>query len=190
MVRRTGRGVQKGGARAVGSYVPQLTKKVFEKYGFSTADLLTDWLSIVGPEWAAFTSPQRLKWPKAGGSSLHTFGQDGDGGGGRGATLVVRVDGGRALDVQYQSRQIIERINTYFGYRAIDELRLVQGPIAAASGLDGEGRNPVQRPKDVVGRQRLGIPDMKDEGLKAALERLGANVMAESAAKRGHNGQL
>ena len=46
-----------------------------------------------------------------------------------GATLVLRVDGARALDVQYKARQIIERINAYFGYAAVAELRIVQAPM-------------------------------------------------------------
>ncbi|MGA7117204.1 MAG: DciA family protein, partial [Hyphomicrobium sp.] len=48
-----------------------------------------------------------------------------------GATLVLRVDAARALDIQYNARQIIERINAYFGYRAIAELRILQAPLPA-----------------------------------------------------------
>ncbi|MFM1813822.1 MAG: hypothetical protein RLZ98_517 [Pseudomonadota bacterium] len=164
----------KRGASAVGSYLPQLTRKVFEKYGFSTADLLTDWPAIAGAELAAFTVPQQLKWPRKLGESENGVASER-----RGATLVLRVDGGRALDVQYQSRQIIERINGYFGYRAVSELRLVQAPIEAAK--------PVRKtpsPKDVIGSHKPELPEMKDEGLRAALERLGANVLAEKAARQ------
>ena len=50
--------------RAVGAFVPGLTRKSFEKYGFSTATLLTDWTVIVGAELAQFTLPERLKWPR------------------------------------------------------------------------------------------------------------------------------
>ncbi len=42
-------------ARVVGAFVPGLTRKSFEKYGFSTATLLTDWAIIVGKELAQFT---------------------------------------------------------------------------------------------------------------------------------------
>ena len=51
-------------ARAVGVFVPKLTRKAFEKYGFSAATLLTDWATIVGKELAGFTAPERLKWPR------------------------------------------------------------------------------------------------------------------------------
>ena len=36
------------GVKAVGSFVPRLTRKAFEKYGFSAATLITDWPTIVG----------------------------------------------------------------------------------------------------------------------------------------------
>lgn len=117
-------------AKSVGSFVPALTRKSFEKYGFSTATLLTDWAMIVGADLASFTLPERLKWPRG----VEAFAETEDADRGRpGATLVLRVDGPRAIDVQYQSAQIIERINAHFGYRAVSTMRFVQAPIAAAA---------------------------------------------------------
>ena len=113
-------------ARAVGSFVPKLTHKAFEKYGFSAATLITDWAMIVGEDVAGYTAPERLKWPRGVGIRDDVE----QGAEGRpGATLVLRVEPARALDVQYKARQLIERINAYFGYRAVAELRLVQAPL-------------------------------------------------------------
>ena len=56
------RGTYKG--RSVGTLVPKITQKVFEKFGFSTATLLTDWAVIVGRDLAVYTAPERLKWPR------------------------------------------------------------------------------------------------------------------------------
>lgn len=39
---------------------------------------------------------------------------------------MLQVDPAVALDIQYQSAQLIERINAYFGYRAVANLRIVQ----------------------------------------------------------------
>ena len=41
-----------------------LMRPAFEKYGFPAAAILTDWAAIAGPELAAFTAPERLKWPR------------------------------------------------------------------------------------------------------------------------------
>ena len=88
-----------------------------------------------------------------------------------GATLVLRVDGARALDVQYKARQIIERINAYFGYAAIAELRILQAPV--------DGRlppAPVARPAAEPLTHE--VAHIADPGLRGALARLGAGVRA------------
>ncbi len=158
------------GVKAVGSFVPGLTRKAFEKYGFSAASLVTDWATIAGRELAAYTAPERLKWPRA----VERSDEDGEEGGkGRpGATLVLRVDGGRSLDVQHNARQIIERINAYFGYAAVAELRIVQAPV----GADDRFARPLSRP---AGRPLTAeVAHVGDPGLRDALARLGAEVKA------------
>lgn len=162
-------------ARAVGSYVPGLTRAAFSKYGFSAASLLTDWSSIVGADLAKYTEPERLKWPRQPG----TYDETGADEHGRpGATLVLRVEAGRALDVQYRARQLIERINAYFGYRAVADLRLVQTPMPVrAAEPPGRTRSPIAGKPPPV---ELGA--IADAGLRAALERMAhAIVMRKTA---------
>src|SRR5262245_18882681 len=95
-----------------------------------------------------------------------------DGKGRPGATLVLRADGARALAVQYGARQIIERINAYFGYAAVAELRIVQAPVGPVSGPMPSARRPAAQPltHEVAG--------VADAGLRDALARLGAGVRA------------
>lgn len=152
-------------AKTVGSFVPRLTQKAFEKYGFSAATLLTDWATIVGADIAGFTAPERLKWPvKPGARDEVAEGAEGR----PGATLVLRVEPARALDVEYRGRQIVERINAYFGYRAVAQLRLVQGPLTA------ERSAP---PAEVAAPRGVDAAPASDP-LASALARLGASVMA------------
>jgi hypothetical protein len=160
-------------ARAVGSYVPKLTRKAFEKYGFSAATLLTDWALIVGEDIAGFAAPERLKWPR--GVGVH---EDVEAGaeGRPGAVLVVRVDPSRALDVAYKTRQIVERINGYFGYRAIAELRILQAPLATAAAPKAPPAStvmPCETPE---------LASITDERLRAALARLKSGLMRRAAA--------
>ena len=155
------------GVKTVGSFVPGLTRKAFEKYGFSTASLVTDWAAIAGIELAAYTVPERLKWPRRPDQEADATAPAPKGR--SGATLVLRVDGARGLDVQYNARQIIERINAYFGYAAVAELRIVQAPVAVAQAERRERRPPMAPlTQDVAG--------IGDPGLRDALARLGAGV--------------
>jgi hypothetical protein len=135
----------------------------------STASLVTDWPAIAGTELAAYTAPERLKWPR--GAEHSVEGAAPTEKGRAGATLVLRVDGARALDVQYKARQIIERINAYFGYAAIAELRILQAPV--------DGRlppAPVARPAAEPLTHE--VAHIADPGLRGALARLGAGVRA------------
>jgi hypothetical protein len=149
----------------VGAYVPKLTRKAFEKYGFSAASLLTDWPSIVGAEMAGFAAPERLKWPR--GVAIR---EDAEAGaeGRPGAVLVLRVDPARALDVQYKAQQILERINVYFGYRAVAELRIVQAPLAKPATAPQE----MAKPRSITPSEAPELADIADEQLRDALARL------------------
>jgi hypothetical protein len=153
----------------LGKFVGKLTQKAFEKHGFSAATLLTDWRTIVGNDLATYTAPERLKWPRG----VETYGDVAEGGEGRpGATLILRVDSARALDVSYKSRQLIERINAYFGYKAVSELRFIQAPVA------GLQPPPVVRPPRPAKPTAI-VQAVEDESLREALAKLEATIAAK-----------
>ena len=84
---------------------------------------------------------------------------------------MLRVDGARGLDVQYKARQIVERINAYFGYAAVVELRIVQAPVGATRIEPAQRRQPATPLiQEVAG--------VSDPALRDALARLGAGVRA------------
>jgi len=160
-------------ARAVGSYIPKLTHKAFEKYGFAAAALITDWVAIVGRDVAAYTAPERLKWPRG----VDFGGETEDGAAGRpGATLVIRVEPARALDVQYKAQQIMERINAHFGYRAVAELRILQAP------LPERAERPLPAPITAAPCPAPELSGIADERLRLALSNLKSGLMARRAA--------
>ncbi len=156
------------GAKTLGSFVPSLTRKAFEKYGFSAAALITDWPAIIGKDLASQTYPDRLKWPRA----PEIAGTDAkpESKGRPGALLFLRVEGPRALEIEYKRAQIAERINAYFGYRAIAEVRIVQAPLPKPKPPRGVKR---------IAADAVPLPTIKDEGLRAALEKLGSGIKAK-----------
>lgn len=154
-------------AKSVGSLLPKITKPVFEKFGFPAAALVTEWPAIVGEDIASYTAPEKLNWPP-----LQYGSQDEDGQSRRdnrtksGATLVLRVEGPRALDIQFQSQQIMDRINTFFGYRAITALRIVQAPLQKAARVD------LAPPKAPRPMPKTDIDEIENDRLRAALKKL------------------
>ena len=89
------------------------------------------------------------------------------------ATLVLRVDGPRAIEVQHRADQILERVNTYFGYRAVAALRIVQAPVTR------------QSPRAHVASLEIDETSLKQtakiekDGLKQALSRLGTAIRGQ-----------
>ena len=104
--RRTG-----GGPRSIARTLDALIARSGRKRGFGEASLLLEWPAVVGAELAGRTVPDKL---------VRRRGRDG-------ALLHIRVAAGWAVEVQHTAPAIVERINGFFGYRAVEDLRIVQG---------------------------------------------------------------
>jgi hypothetical protein len=158
------------GARPIGAYAARALDPSARARGFATTALLSEWPAIVGAELAQFTMPDRVAWPRRR--------EDGEaaspqrGWRGEGAILVLRVEGPRAIEVQHRSGQILERVNSYFGYRAIAELRILQAPVTRAPARSPSPPPPVDT--DPLPPSAA----IEDQGLHAALSRLGSATRA------------
>ena len=85
----------------------------FAKQGFASTELVTRWTDIVGMEIAAYSQPERIQWPRP------IAGRPAEPG-----TLVLRVEGPTAIEIQHLSGIILERVNRFFGWQAVGSLRL------------------------------------------------------------------
>src|ERR1700740_17406 len=88
------------------------------------------------------------------------------------ATLVLRVEGPAALEIQHLSAVILQRVNRFFGWQAIGRIALRQAPLRRRA---PPRRPPPPRP---AGAARLAesMPQVEDEKLRLALARLGAAI--------------
>lgn len=160
------------GPRPIGVYAARTLDPAARARGFASTALLSEWDSIVGAELAAFTMPDRVIWPRR--RENDSDAEPVQNRRGDGAVLVLRVDGPRAIEVQHRSDQILERVNTYFGYRAVVEMRILQAPIARRR------KNTVSPPlKFVLPPLPPAADRIEDQGLRNALLRLGAAVKAK-----------
>ena len=155
------------GAKAVGALAARITGKAFENHGLSHAALVGDWAAIVGSELAQFTRPERLVCPRrAEAAAAPSAARQAP----RAATLVLRVEGPRAIEIQHTAPQLIERLNTYLGYRAIERIRIEQAPLGTPS-AEGPKHGGFEEAGAAYVTDDLGAID--DEELRAALARLG-----------------
>jgi hypothetical protein len=149
--------------------VPGLMAKAYERHGFAQGEILAHWAEIVGADLAAFTRPERVRWPRSPASPETRTGRK------SGGTLVVRVDGPVAIELQHSTPQIMDRINGFYGYGAIVAIKIVQGPIARRDRVRPRvpDRLDDAREARIAGR----VAGVADERLRATLSNLGRGVM-------------
>lgn len=159
---------RRGGMRVAGSLVGALTKKALGKRGFASASIITDWATIVGPDLAKHTRPQKLTFPK-----------------GRrdGGTVHILTSGPMALQLQHLAPMIIDRINGFFGYGAVSEIRLLQGALTQAE--KPRKRYPTREltPADTDHLSTL-TERIEDDAIRERVRRLGIAVMRHSSATK------
>ena len=98
-------------ATQLGWYVDKITKSFFNKQGFAQNYILENWDSIVGPSFVEKSLPIKLQIEKIGGY------------------LVIACDGSVALELEYLKEDIIEKINSYYGFQAINKIKFQNLPI-------------------------------------------------------------
>lgn len=138
---------------------------VMKTQGFASGEILARWSTIVGPEIAAHCEPLKINWPRP--SPKAEAGEAPP----EPATLVLRVEGPMALEIQHLAAPILERVNRFFGWQAIGRIALRQAPLRRR-----ERPAPPKPPDPAV---VAGIADalpVEDEDLRLALARLGASI--------------
>ena len=91
----------------------------YAKQGFAARELVTRWAEIAGPEIARHSEPLKMQWPRP------VEGQPQEP-----ATLVLRVEGPMALEIQHASDALLQRVNRFFGWSAVGRLALRQAPLS------------------------------------------------------------
>lgn len=161
------------GAKPVGALVPAVTRQAFQRFGFSTASLLTEWSRIIGPDLARVAVPDRVKWPRR---REREQDEDDTALSREGATIVLRVDGPRAVEVQYKSQLIKDRINAYFGYAAISTVRVMQAPLTASRCEDHQPTRCREHRSTPGSTPKPDLSEIAQPDLRHALTRLHAAV--------------
>src|SRR3981189_942149 len=133
----------------------------YAKQGFAARGLGTRWAEIAGAEIAAHSQPLKMQWPRP------VEGQPQEP-----ATLVLRVEGPMALEIQHASDVILQRVNRFLGWRGVGRLALRQAPLSRRK-LPAIPRAPDPQ---AVARVAETLSAVEDEQLRAALARLGASI--------------
>ena len=96
------------GLRPFGNTLPRGLKGILKKNGYNYSEIISKWDMLVGKEISAYSYPKSIKMNK------------GDSNG----TLILAIKRGNEINIEYSKKEIINKINSYFGYKLIDEIKL------------------------------------------------------------------
>ena len=149
-------------AKAIKKVIPAILKPALDKRGFVQAQMILDWEKIVGTQIAQYSIPERITYYKSAWKK---------------GTLVLAVTPGWAPIITHGLQQIIDRINSYFGYEAISRLQIKQT-------LYTKRQAPLKVetiPSDETNMTGVEeFPDIDDLGLRQALANLRRSLKKSS----------
>ncbi len=156
--------------RPLADLVGQCIAPVLAAKGFAATDIIVAWPDIVGERLAQYCEPVKMQWSRRPAGLVDDRQEP--------ATLVIRVEGAFALELQHIAPVLIERVNAHYGWRCVGKLSFRQGPMERA----------VERPRPLMTldpkameEARALVQGVQDEPLREALARLGAGILTRKA---------
>lgn len=158
--------------RPVADLLPGLTEGIFGKKNLLFGKMLAAWPQIAGPDMAPLTVPVELKFrraPKDGGAKKTVkAGQ---------AVLHLAVQPAYALEFSYQKDLLVERLNMFFGYAAIQDIKVVQH-----SEVMNNKKTPPPPPRPLTtaetGQLDALVAGIQEKDLQTALKNLGKAIIS------------
>ena len=96
------------GLRPFGNTLPRGVKGILKKSGYNYSEIISKWSVLVGKDISSCAYPKSIKM-KRGNSN---------------GTLILAIKRGDEINIEYSKGEIINKINSYFGYKLINEIKL------------------------------------------------------------------
>ena len=152
-----------GPARPIADLMPQIGRAAFRRFGFVQSSVVTRWPEIVGERHAQVCMPEAIRFP---------LGEKSDG------ILQLVVLPAHAPLIQHVIPEIVERVNRFFGYKAVARVKLRQGAVKPPRGEERPraqgGLGPSLRPIPMELGESL--RDIGDPELRTVLESLARSL--------------
>ena len=149
---------RRGHARSCGDLVGDIGGTTLKRFGFVQASIVSRWKEIVGDRYGQVSVPESIRFPtgkKAGG------------------TLTLLVEGAHAPLIQHLGPMIIERVNRFFGYEAINKVAFRQGKV-----MNSTPKRLRREPSNVPAELGEGLRAIADPELLACLTSLAGHIAA------------
>ena len=148
--------------KAIKAIVNRVISPIAKKKGLIHGRIILEWEKIVGPHYASYCAPMKVSFRQG----YRTYG-----------VLHMKVNPSHALLVSHSQDLIIEKVNTFFGYKAVNSLKLLQMPFTPT--LSKASLNVVSPLKKAEKNQDL----TPEERLSKAIKDLGELIAQEKTKK-------
>ena len=96
------------GLRPFGNILPRGVKGILRKNGYNYSEIISKWKLLVGKNIASCCFPKSIKMSQEN----------------KNGTLILAVERGDEINAEYSKKMITDKINSYFGYKLISEIKL------------------------------------------------------------------
>ena len=148
-----------GPAKPIADLMPDIGRTAFRRFGFVQSSVVTRWPEIVGDTHAKVCAPEAIRFPP---------GEKSEG------ILQLVVLPAHAPLIQHVIPEIIERVNRFFGYRAVAKAKIRQGEVKPPA--DSEPRKAPPSLKPIPMELGDSLRDIGDPELRTVLESLARSM--------------
>tara|TARA_B100001175_G_scaffold209325_1_gene177717 strand:+ start:214 stop:702 length:489 start_codon:yes stop_codon:yes gene_type:complete len=140
------------GLRSFKDTLPTSVKKVINKKGHIYSETLNNWKYIVGEDLFKVCYPKSFK-------NSNKF---------QGSTLVIMVKRGHEVDIEYSKKNILDKMNNFFGYDVIEKLKFISFDDEQKTSSSCE----IKANNVAISKYRDKIKDVKNKKIKKSLTEL------------------
>ena len=153
--------------KKIGHLIDLASNKLFEKRGKPFKEIAIKWKIIAGETIWVKTIPHKITYNKY---KYNTSG-----------TLILKTEPSFALELQHIQDKLIEKINGFLGYNAIENITLLQSPIPMK--LQPNPTEKIYEPYKDVSKLNKKTKNLKSRELSSALIKLGETALSREIDK-------
>jgi len=145
--------------KKIGNSLPKIVDKNIKEKNFIEISLIKKWREIIGDDIAKFCWPIKIVFSEIKNSN---------------GIIFLKTMRGRSMEIEFKNEEIIEKLNQYFGYKAIAKISVVQD----FDVKDHYKENKITKKKDINTQSKV-INKIKKSNIKTALKNLNKTLFGQ-----------
>ena len=143
-------------------YISKVSKPFFNRQGFVKSYIIDNWKEIVGEEYYKNSIPEKLRMQRGGG------------------ILTIATDGATSTEMEYIKTDIMQKINDYYGYRAVNRIRFRNSIIQDKITEKKSKKENIKNKKSKNEKFNTFLNQIEESELKEAINSLGKIIISKN----------